>query len=60
MAAPTIAPGRRGPLVGRSWVQAAALVALGGMFILVLMGWLTNQSHPPIPPRVGTESGGAV
>jgi nitric oxide reductase subunit B len=53
----TVRPDRRGSLVGKSWVQAAALVALTGLFVLVLMGWLAYQSHPPIPQRVGTDSG---
>ncbi|MEO5680134.1 MAG: cbb3-type cytochrome c oxidase subunit I [Acidimicrobiales bacterium] len=46
--------------MGKPWVQAAALVALGGLFVMVLMGWMTYQSHPPIPERVVSMSGGTV
>jgi len=48
---------RRELLVGRPWVQVVALVTLGGLFVLVLMGWLAYQSHPPIPQRVVAASG---
>jgi len=51
---------RREALVGTAWVQAAALVALAGLFVLVLMGWMAYQSHPPIPQRVAAESGQVV
>lgn len=51
---------RREPLVGRPWVQVVALVTLMGLFVLVLMGWLDYQSHPPIPERVLTTSGRTV
>jgi nitric oxide reductase subunit B len=60
MSTPTVRPSRREPLVGKSWVQAAALVALAGLFVLVLMGWMAYQSHPPIPQRVVTTSGRTV
>jgi nitric oxide reductase subunit B len=51
---------RRSALVSSGWVQAAALVALSGLFVLVLMGWRTYQSGPPIPRMVVTESGETV
>jgi nitric oxide reductase subunit B len=41
-------------------VQVAALVAIVGLFVLVLMGWMSYQSHPPIPQRVVTTSGRTV
>jgi nitric oxide reductase subunit B len=51
---------RREAQVGKSWVQAAAFVALGGLFVMVLMGWMAYQSRPPIPHRVVTTSGRTV
>jgi len=59
-APPTVRAHRRESLVARSWVQAAALVALGGLFVMVLMGWMAYQSHPPIPLRVETATGDTV
>ena len=38
-------------------MQAATLVALVGFFGLVLVGFLTYQSSPPIPGRVATAGG---
>ncbi len=60
MSTTVMGPSRREALVGRSWVQAAAFVALGGLFVMVLMGWMVYQSHPPIPQRVETPSGSTV
>jgi nitric oxide reductase subunit B len=54
------APTRRRPLISTLWVQAATLVALLGFFGLVLMGFLTYQSSPPIPERVVTAGGQQV
>ena len=51
---------RRRLQVNRGWVQAATLVAAVGFFVLVLMGFLTYQSRPPIPDRVVTASGQEV
>ncbi|HVQ96294.1 MAG TPA: cbb3-type cytochrome c oxidase subunit I [Mycobacteriales bacterium] len=51
---------RRSLLIGRGWVQAAALVSLSGLFVLVLMGFLTYQSSPPIPARVVSDTGAVV
>ncbi len=51
---------RRRLVVSRAWVQAAALVALSGVFVLVLMGWRTYQSNPPIPDQVVSQSGRVV
>src|SRR4051812_12865743 len=51
---------RRQLLVSKAWVQAATLVALAGFFGLVLMGFLTYQSSPPVPDRVVTSSGEQV
>src|SRR3954467_14148372 len=52
--------GRRGLLISKAWVQAATLIALAGFFGLVLMGFLTYQSSPPVPDRVVTSSGEQV
>lgn len=41
-------------------MQAGALVALAGFFGLVLMGWMTYQSSPPIPKKVVSGSGRTV
>jgi len=60
LSSPTVRPARRGLLIGRGWVQAAGLVALAGFFVLVLVGWLTYQSRPPIPDRVISASGQPV
>jgi nitric oxide reductase subunit B len=51
---------RRPLQIGRGWVQAAALVSLTGLFVVVLMGFLTYQSGPPIPAHVVSASGTAV
>jgi nitric oxide reductase subunit B len=53
-------PTRRKLIVSKGWVQAAALVSLAGFFVLVLMGYQTYQSHPPIPDRVVAENGETV
>jgi nitric oxide reductase subunit B len=50
-------PARRQLLISKAWVQAATLVALVGFFGLVLVGFLTYQSSPPIPGRVATAGG---
>src|SRR5512144_1484862 len=56
--AQTLDPQTRRPLVvARGWVQAAALVAICGFFVLGLIGYRTYQSDPPIPDRVVTQSG---
>jgi nitric oxide reductase subunit B len=61
MSAPeTATPTRRQLLISKSWVQAATLVALVGFFGLVLMGFLTYQSPPPIPDRIVSTSGEQV
>lgn len=54
------APVRRPVQIGRGWVQAAALVCLVGFFGLVLLGFLTYRSAPPIPERVVTAAGATV
>jgi nitric oxide reductase subunit B len=51
---------RRPLQIGRGWVQAAALVSLTGLFVVVLMGFLSYQSAPPVPARVQTASGATV
>ena len=56
VAAPA-SPARRQLLISKAWVQAATLVALAGFFGLVLVGFLTYQSSPPIPGRVATAGG---
>ncbi len=60
MSTPTVRQSRRASLVGKSWVQVAALVAIVGLFVLVLMGWMSYQSHPPFPQRVVATSGRTV
>ncbi|WP_433231190.1 nitric-oxide reductase large subunit [Actinomadura formosensis] len=57
MALSTEPPTRRDRLIGRGWVQAAALIILFGMFVMVLMGFMTYRSSPPIPERAVTPSG---
>jgi nitric oxide reductase subunit B len=56
----SVRPQRRALVVSKGWVQAGALVALAGFFGLVLMGWLTYQSSPPIPKEVVSASGRTV
>ncbi len=51
---------RRQMLLSKGWIQASALVALAGLFGLVLMGWLTYKSDPPIPRTVVSTSGAVV
>ena len=51
---------RRGMVLSRGWIQLSALVALTGLFGLVLMGWLTYRSDPPIPQRAVTSAGAVV
>ena len=48
------------PPHAEAWVQAGAPVALLGFAGLVLMGWITYQSHPPIADRVVSQSGSTV
>jgi nitric oxide reductase subunit B len=47
-------------LLSKAWIQLSALVALTGLFGLVLMGWLTYRSDPPIPQTVVTATGRVV
>ncbi|GAA1827425.1 nitric-oxide reductase large subunit [Actinomadura chokoriensis] len=51
---------RRDPLIGRGWVQAAALITAFGFFVLVLMGFQSYRSTPPIPERTVAAGGGTV
>jgi nitric oxide reductase subunit B len=60
MAKTSMKPERRGLIISRTWVQAGALVAVGGFFVLILMGFITYQSAPPIPQRVMSSSGERV
>jgi nitric oxide reductase subunit B len=53
-------PQRRDRLIGRGWVQAAVLITLFGFFVLVLMGYQTYRSSPPIPERAVTSGGQTV
>ncbi|MCW2680868.1 MAG: nitric oxide reductase [Frankiales bacterium] len=55
-----VRPQRRELLVSRWWIQGGLLVAVLGLFGLVLMGFQTYQHHPPIPDRVVSESGTTV
>ncbi len=47
-------------VLSKGWIQLSALVALTGLFGLVLMGWLTYRSDPPIPQRVISTTGAVV
>ena len=51
---------RRGSLISRGWVQAAALISICGFFVLVLMGYQAYTAGPPIPERVVTQTGQQV
>src|SRR5688500_10561570 len=55
-----VRPQRRELLVSKWWIQGGLLVAVLGLFGLVLMGFQTYQHHPPIPERVVTGSGETV
>ena len=57
---PMVPVPRRGMVLSRGWIQLSALVALTGLFGLVLMGWLTYKSDPPIPQRVVSSAGAVV
>jgi len=57
---PTEPAVRRGMLLSKGWIQLSALVALTGLFGLILMGWLTYRSDPPIPQTVVSAAGGVV
>ena len=56
MADTLMKPERRALIISRTWVQAGALVAVSGFFVLILMGFITYQSAPPIPQRVVSSS----
>lgn len=43
---------RRALLIGKWWVQAAALVFVFGFFVLGLLAYRTYAAQPPIPERV--------
>ncbi|MEI2715614.1 MAG: cbb3-type cytochrome c oxidase subunit I [Candidatus Nanopelagicales bacterium] len=47
-------------LLSRTWAQAAGLVAVIGFFVLILMGFMTYQSSPPMPEVVVSSSGQTV
>jgi nitric oxide reductase subunit B len=57
---PLMAVQRRGMVLSKGWIQLSSLVAMTGLFGLVLMGWLTYKSDPPIPQRVVTTAGAVV
>ncbi|MCU1674280.1 MAG: nitric oxide reductase [Frankiales bacterium] len=57
---PVVPVPKRGLVLSRAWIQLSALVALTGLFGLVLMGWLTYTSDPPIPQRVVSTAGTVV
>ncbi|MFG2250138.1 nitric-oxide reductase large subunit [Spirillospora sp. NPDC048823] len=59
-ASPAPPPQRRLPLIGRGWVQAAALITCFGFFVLVLMGFQSYRSTPPIPDRTVSAAGETV
>ncbi|UFS95126.1 nitric-oxide reductase large subunit [Nocardia huaxiensis] len=48
---------KRQLLVGKGWIQACALVALFGFFIMGLLAFRTYDDGPPIPDRVQTADG---
>ncbi|WP_084220031.1 nitric-oxide reductase large subunit [Spirillospora albida] len=60
MTSSTTTPGRRERLIGRGWIQAAALITIFGFFVLVLMGFRTYMDSPPIPERTISQSGQTV
>jgi len=60
MATSTVTATRRPSSLSKGWVQVAALVALSGLFGLVLMGWMTYQSSPPTPKQVVSTAGRTV
>lgn len=53
------APGKRGLLVSKGWIQAVAIVVLFGFFVLGFLAYRTYSDEAPIPARV-IESGGGV
>jgi nitric oxide reductase subunit B len=53
----SVPEGRRPLLIGRAWVQAAALVFLFGFFVLGLLAYRTYQEEPPVPARVVDPAG---
>ena len=48
---------RRELLVGRGWIQAAALVVLFGFFVLGLLAYRTYMAQPPVPRTVSEPDG---
>ncbi|MGI5158629.1 hypothetical protein [Microbispora sp. CA-102843] len=48
---------RREVLVSRRWIQAAALVAVFGFFVMGLLAFRTYAAGPPVPRLVVSESG---
>ncbi|MDP3972244.1 MAG: hypothetical protein Q8P61_04940, partial [Candidatus Nanopelagicales bacterium] len=55
-----ITSGKRPPTLARPWIQGAALVTVVGMFVLILMGFLTYRETPPIPDKVVTTTGQTI
>jgi len=51
---------KRPPTLARPWIQGAVLVTVLGMFVLILMGFLTYRETPPIPTKVVTTTGQTV
>jgi nitric oxide reductase subunit B len=52
--------GKRELLISKTWLQVAGLVVVVGFFVLVLLGYRTYESDPPIPERVVDPSGNVV
>ncbi|MGW5112639.1 nitric-oxide reductase large subunit [Nocardia sp. NPDC004123] len=48
---------RRQLLLGKGWIQACALVALFGFFVMGLLAFRTYDAGPPIPDRVQSTDG---
>jgi nitric oxide reductase subunit B len=48
---------RRELLVSRRWIQAGALVALFGFFVMGFLAYRTYHASPPVPKQVVSESG---
>ncbi|WP_433520220.1 nitric-oxide reductase large subunit [Nocardia pseudovaccinii] len=44
-------------LVGKGWIQACALVAVFGFFVMGLLAFRTYEGGPPIPERVQSPTG---
>jgi nitric oxide reductase subunit B len=51
---------KRARLIGKGWIQAAALVTLCGFLVLGFLAYRTYQAEPPIPKKVAASDGRAL